>query len=145
MKFWFSGEIQGDVDDLYRAARKDVLLALQDAGAAERDFGPVEKWVLIGIVTPDDHPAYPEVQKYDRRDKCMEFRLKIEHARFKSTDDAGRRKLFVDCLLRSTRDAVCVVPKGAPLDEIRMFIIGVARERGWLSDENVNGVTSLAN
>ena len=134
LKFWFSGEVQGDIYDEYRLARKEVVEALNAAFNA-RDIGiGVESWDLIPIIRAEDHPDYDEVRKYDRKDKSMEFRLKINHERFKAGSSLVRRRLIMESVIRSVKEADGLVPKTVNLDSIAEGVLGVAREKGWLPE-----------
>ena len=133
MKFWFSGEIQVDVYETYSAASDEVVAALnQGLGAA--DFGAeLTEWDLIPMITPVPKLGYKEVRKYHKDDKSMEFRLKIDHARFKGTDDLGRRRLIVESLLRSLDEATSLLPKSVDLEGLKRGVLEVVRAKNWAS------------
>lgn len=131
MKFWFSGEVQADVADAYRTARKEVELALNQA-LADKAYGPIVGWDFIAIIRETEHPDYDEVKKYDRTDSSLEFRLKIDHARFKEADDLVRCQLLLQAVLRGAREVAAIVPAGTQIGELERDILGVARARRWV-------------
>ncbi|SRR5258708_37815372 len=132
MKFWFSGEVQADVADAYRAVRKDVEAALNEA-LGDRTYGPqLTEWDLIAIIRRSDHPDFGEMTNYDRSDKSLEFRLKIDHGRFKEADELKRRRMLMECVLRSAREAVRVAPAGTSLEQIERDLLEVAHAKQWM-------------
>lgn len=134
MQFWLSGEVQVDIADAYRAVRKEVEAALNEA-LGDRDYGPhVREWDFIAIIRELDHPDYDELKKYDRRDKSLEFRLKLNHEQFKAADELARRRMLMGALVRSAREAVGVAPSGTRLDQIERDMMGVARSKAWAAE-----------
>ena len=101
MKLWMSGEIQKDVGDVYRIARKSVEQSVNDRLLHTTLETKTETWAFIAIITPDDHPDYPEIKKKDSRRKVLEFRLKIDHARFLHGTPEQRIEMLLDALKRS--------------------------------------------
>jgi len=63
----------------------------------------VREWNLIIILLREDHSDYSEVQKYDRKRKVFEFRLKISYREFMNSGALAQQGLILDSLLRSTR------------------------------------------
>src|SRR4030042_1145061 len=103
MELWVSGEIQGDIGDRYRAARKLVKTAMNSC-IKDRDYGEgLKKWYYIAIILDFEDEAYGEVAKYSKRKKEVEFRLKIDHDAFLSAHTAGQVRLVSQSLLRSLR------------------------------------------
>ena len=113
--------------------RKDVEAALSDA-LGDRDYGPqLREWAFIAIIREADHPDYDEVRKHDRRDKSLEFRLKVDHERFKAADELTRRRMLMAALLRSAGEAVGVAPGGTKLEQIERDMMEVARSKAWVA------------
>jgi phage baseplate assembly protein W len=53
MKFWMSGEIMADVDDVHREARNEIEDEL-NARFASRDYGrALQKLAFIAIIRPN--------------------------------------------------------------------------------------------
>lgn len=130
-KLWMTEEIQRDVSQQYAMARMEIEPAL-NAVVDPTNYGALKKWYFIAIVPDDDDPNYPEVKKYHKKRQEFEFRLKIDHATFKSADDLGKRKLIMTALLRSIDEMRKLVPKG--IDDVRLEsdVCGVAAANGWL-------------
>jgi hypothetical protein len=134
MKFWYSGEVKSDVSREFCDAFNDVEDSL-NAKLGELSVGEeLESWNSIPIVRPEEDltPAYCEVKKFRRKDKSIEFRLKIDHPHFKAGDAVAKRHLLIESLLRSVDEARKLVPATVKLDELDKGIREVAREKGWL-------------
>lgn len=102
MKFWMSGEIMADVGDAHREARNEIEDELNNRFAS-RDYGPgLKELAFISIIRPIGDEAYPEIYKYDKKDRSVEARLKINHLDFRmASDKAGRKRLLLDALERA--------------------------------------------
>lgn len=101
MKLWTSGEVQADIGEAYRELmnllEKRINLLLEKIEIPE----PVVEWAFIAIIRAEDSPDYGEVAKYWRRDKSLEFRLKISHAAFLAGTLKDRVGLVLAALDRS--------------------------------------------
>ena len=64
MRVWTSGELQSDVDDPFRFARKDVERELSNS-VATQDYGTgVIEWALIYILLPKSDSFLQEIRRY---------------------------------------------------------------------------------
>jgi hypothetical protein len=101
MKLWMSGEIQADVADAYRHARKtvetEVNRLLAEVSLAEK----AKEWAFIAIIREEESPDYDEVVKKSPKGKGFEFRLKIPHAQFLAATPSERVGLILKALSRS--------------------------------------------
>jgi hypothetical protein len=101
MKLWMSGEIQADIADAYRQARKtvetEVNRLLAEVSLAEK----AKEWAFIAIIREEDSPDYGEVVKKSAKGKEFEFRLKIPHAEFLPASPTERIGLIFKTLARS--------------------------------------------
>lgn len=132
MNIWMSGEIQDDVGAVFRQARNEVEQALNDA-LAERHYGPsVQKWALIPIILPREDERWGEVQKYDKRQKVAEFRLKIHHDTFKTATPVGQKSMICACLLRSADLFPLLGVNGFDHVAFRADVERVASDKGWI-------------
>jgi len=96
-----SGEVQADVGDAHRLARKAVEHAVNERlknCSLSVDF---DEWAFISIIRQQDHPDYPEFKKKHAKRKVLEFRLKIPHQDFLNASEIGRVELLVSALKRS--------------------------------------------
>jgi hypothetical protein len=96
-----SGEIEADIADAYRQARKkvesEVNRLLAEVSIAEK----AKEWAFIAIIRKDDSPDYGEVVKKSSQGKEFEFRLKIPHAQFLAANPGQRVGLIFKALSRS--------------------------------------------
>lgn len=101
MQVWTAGEVQIDLAETYRSARKEVEHELNKT-VASGDYGVgVSKWALIYIILPEDDSAFPEVRRYKKRTGVVEFRLKVDYQAFKESDARTQRKLLAASVRRS--------------------------------------------
>ncbi len=126
-----SAEIQADVSPQYTAALNEMEPAI-NAILETSDYGPLTRWSFIAIVRKEDHPGYGEVKRYHKKTRVFEFRLKIDHATFKTADDLGKRKLITAALLSSIDEMRKLVPKGIDYQRLENDVRGVAAAKGWL-------------
>lgn len=102
MRLWTSGEVDIDVADGYREARNWVEEAVNQELTNVEFSCPFIEWAFIGIVRKeDDRVDYPEIQRKHKKRKVLEFRLKIDHQRFKVGDNFSRRNMIIESLKRS--------------------------------------------
>src|SRR5437763_15755317 len=102
MKFWLSGEIMADVGDVHREARNEVEDEL-NKDFASLDYGRgLQKLAFISIIRPTGDDAYPEIYRYDRKDRIVEARLKINHLDFRmAPDKEARKRMLLDGIERA--------------------------------------------
>src|SRR6267154_1011380 len=101
MHLWMSGEVQADVGDAHRLARKAVEHAVNERLKNCSLSTNFDEWAFISIIRQRDHPDYPEVKKKHAKRKVLEFRLKIPHQDFLSANEIGRVDLLISALRRS--------------------------------------------
>jgi hypothetical protein len=129
---WMSGEIQLDIADEYRTARQDVEAAV-NAVLGSFNYGDgLHEWVLIGIIPEEDIPGFGEINKYRKKERSFESRLKISHAEFKAADSVGQRKLIVEALLRSITEMRRHAPRNIDYAKLESDIREVAAAKRWV-------------
>ena len=133
MKLWMSAEEMRDVGDMNQIAQKEIAEYV-NGRLTSQDYGKgVEKWAVILIILPAEvQPAFPEVLKYHAQRKVAEFRLWIDHANFKSTDDLGRRKLICQALERSLELFPKAKVKDSDYERLWRDFRLIVSEKGWL-------------
>ncbi len=102
MKFWMSGEVQSDVGDVHRESRKIIETAV-NKGISEKSYGSgLKLWAYLAVILDSKtDPYYPEVKKYSKRKKEVEFRLKIDHQKFLKGGPETHLRLLSESVLRS--------------------------------------------
>ena len=100
-----------------------------------KDYGPsVVKWFLLFGMLPagfDGHDASERV-RYEKRSKVFELRLHLSNEAFRRADEAGRKALVVDCMMRSLD---LIEAKKLPDFDIRSLkadVAAIARAEGWI-------------
>jgi hypothetical protein len=96
-----SGEIQADIADAYRQARKIVEAEVNRLLAEVSFLEKAKEWAFIAIIREEDSSDYNEVVKKLAQGKEFEFRLKIPHAEFLAATPEERVSLIFKALARS--------------------------------------------
>jgi hypothetical protein len=97
-----SGEIEADVADSYRVARKSIESTVnQQLTAVGLQVPKFNKWAFLAIIRREDHPDYDEVARVDTKRGVLEFRFKIPHDVFKGESIIGRQVMLIASLRRS--------------------------------------------
>jgi len=100
---------------------------------------PLDSWDCIIIMMGDK--SFEERIVYSIKKHDMDFRLKIDHVKFNSTDDRGRQKLIFEMLIRSLdlleKKFTKVKPKLSPLvynelERLKADILNVAKSKEWI-------------
>jgi hypothetical protein len=98
MKIWMSGEIDADVADDYRRLRQAIESAINARLAAISVGDSVAELAFIPIITSIARGLNPEVAKFRKRQKEAEFRVIVDHTRFRLADEHLRRRILLDAL-----------------------------------------------
>lgn len=102
LRFWMSGEIEGDVYDAYDKAEKTVETEVAQCIQHKDYGGGLRLWAYLAIILDSKTaPYYPEVKRYSQRKKEVEFRLKINHQEFLEGSPETQLKLMAESVLRS--------------------------------------------
>lgn len=128
-----SGEIDSDVAGAYREVRRmfeDILNGELESN--EYGEGLAEWNYLAMILGKNSPPDYQEVKRYDTRGKAAEFRLIIDHDRFKNGTVKARSTLLAESLLRSLALLDEMKVPNADVAGLRRDFISVAEREGWL-------------
>jgi Immunity protein 44 len=128
---WMSGEVQLDIAEEHRSARKDVEAAVNVVLESSNYGDGLGKWYLIEIILENDIPGFDEVNKYRKKERSFESRLKISHSEFKSADSVGQRKLIVEALLRSIAEMRLAI-RGIDCAKLESDIRELAVAKGWI-------------
>jgi hypothetical protein len=137
MKVWMSSELQADIGDDYSRLSNHVESVLVSA-FCDRDYGPrVREWDFIAMIFGDIRPKWhdDEIKRYDKRDKSVEFRLKIGHDEFKYATDEVRYELIAKALLRSLDLMEDMNIPDFDLAALRKDFLSVAYRERWLQPE----------
>ena len=133
MKLWMSGELQNDIAESYRQARKAVEAAVGEM-LLPRDYGPgIAKLAFIAMIFGEHGPAdFKEVKRYNRRDKSFEFRLRIDHDKFVSSSASDQCRLVCESLIRSLSLMKEMDVAGVDVAKLQADLEGVGRAKGWI-------------
>ncbi|MBN1795293.1 MAG: hypothetical protein JW804_01340, partial [Sedimentisphaerales bacterium] len=104
LTFWMSGEIEGDVYDDYDLTENTIENNIKNF-INNKNYGTgIKLWSFLTILLePNTDPYYPEIKRYSRKNKQVEFRLKIDYKKFRDGNDKSRLKLLAESVLRSVK------------------------------------------
>lgn len=133
MKFWLSEEVMADVADDYADVRREVATYLNQI-FSEREYGSgLRQFDFIGMVLSDEGPGYKEVKRYSRKERSVEFRLRIDHSLFKRADLATRHSLIAESLARAIALLRTLGIQDLDVDRLDTDFRVAMKERGWFS------------
>jgi len=102
IKFWMSGEIQSEVDDKFDATWKVIEAELNQCVEGKNYGEGLKEWAFIAIILkPGFDEYYPEIKRYRKKKREVEFRLKIDYKEFLKGNAEANLKLFAQSVLRS--------------------------------------------
>lgn len=131
MQFWSSSEVQSDVADSHRPARKDLELAINNV-IAERSYGDgVSQWALIYIIL-DEGDDYPELNRYQKKNGVAEFRLVVDYAAIQACDHMEHRKVLAQTIVRSLDLAKTMKIASFDLDAFSRDVVSALAQLRWL-------------
>ena len=129
MELWMSAEIEAEVFDQNQAVRKEVEEAINARiGLRSYDLA-LDGWDIIVILRDDEH--FDEITRYSARQRDMDFRLRLDYARFRDASHLDRCRMYVGLLTRSVE---LLRDKGldlAGLARLEADVEVVARAKGW--------------
>ncbi|MEY4916766.1 MAG: hypothetical protein RL616_679 [Verrucomicrobiota bacterium] len=116
MKLWIGGELDADVADSFRIASNRVEDAINHVILQKSYDLPVTGWDCIAIIRAD--AEFPERIRYSKKTREMDFRLCIDHAKFKAANSNEQELMLFVMLRRSLELLVQRLPSTLQLDEL---------------------------
>ncbi|MGX5722949.1 Imm44 family immunity protein [Shinella zoogloeoides] len=101
-----------------------------------KDYGPgLVKWFLLFIMLPPAFggPDSPERVRYEKRNKATDLRLHVSNEAFRQADEAGRRALVVECMMRSLDLIEAKKLPDFDIQSLKADVASIAREEGWIA------------
>ncbi|CAM3315674.1 Immunity protein 44 [Paracoccus aminovorans] len=102
----------------------------------ERDYGPgLKKWFLLFGMLPADFDGHdaPERVQFKRKEKVFDLRLHLSNEAFRQADEAGRKALVVDCMLRSLDLIEAKKIPDFDIQALKADVEAIARAEGWVT------------
>lgn len=144
MKVWLSSESSKEVlneDQLsqLRLARNYIETILKGELESKSYNIPLDSWDCVTVMMGEN--SFDERIIYSVKKRNMDFRLKINHVAFNTTDDLGRQKLIFAMLMRSLDLLKEKFKKVKPklsvevyneLERMRADILKVAKTNNWV-------------
>ncbi len=105
MKFWFSGELDHRIDNVWRRARARVEAKLNRM-CGRRDYGDavIEIAMIPMILGPEFLRGRRERRLWKRKDRVADYRTIIDFESFRLGSDAQREGLLLMNTLEAIRD-----------------------------------------
>ncbi|WP_347904707.1 Imm44 family immunity protein [Pseudomonas purpurea] len=102
MEFFMSAERESDIGEGERLARtkiEPVLAGLLEEAHIEADLNG---WNFISVILSEKFiSGFAEIAKFNKKDKELEFRLHIDHEKFKQADQKAQTSMMIDAIERS--------------------------------------------
>ncbi|HWE35179.1 MAG TPA: Imm44 family immunity protein [Isosphaeraceae bacterium] len=133
MEFWMSGEVEADVSDQFLEALRRIEGPLTNA-FKEKDYGSgLSEWDFIPVIMSISLiKFYKEIKKYNKIEKSCEFRLHINHDRFRLADERERADLLCRSMLRSLDMLEFMNIQDIDVDRLKSDFLQVATANDWL-------------
>lgn len=105
----------------------------QRLGATDYGSGLVEWFLLFGMLPAgfDGHDA-PERVLYKKKDRAFDLRLHISNEAFLQANEAGRRALVAECMMRSLDLIEAKKVPDFDIGALKADVAAIAREEGWI-------------
>lgn len=105
MEFWFSGEIDHRVNDLFSPVQNRVEARL-NAICRDRQYGDaIIKIAIIPMVLgPEFLVGRPERRLFQRKQRSADYRTIIDFEAFRNGDEELRKRLLIENTLDAIRD-----------------------------------------
>jgi hypothetical protein len=121
MRIFISGETDADIGDAYRKLIMEIGPKLKIL-CGEKSYGEeiLEIAIIPTIFSPktSDVLQYKERKRYSPKTRAADFRLRIDHQKFKDADEDGKRKLILQNIIDSIRILKTKVKKGFEGDKL---------------------------
>lgn len=106
MKLWLSAEMYDPVGDSVRIVSNKIENTFNQAFARKNYGQGVEEWAYAAIIFPPEIDGYKvegytEYRRYHKKEKSIEFRLRIDYFQFRDGDESVQTKLICEALIRS--------------------------------------------
>ena len=125
MKFSMSGEIDADIGRGEHVARNKILPILAELVEGASLAFELERWSFISIILSGKFISdYPEVFKFNKKSKVLEFRLQVDHERFKQADEPLQISMMLDSIERS----IGLMSKFKMVESDRKLLLGAVKE-----------------
>ena len=102
MEFFMSGEIDAKVGDAEHIARNKIYSVLSGLVENAKLNFDINRWSFISIILSDLFISdYPEVAKFHKKTKVLEFRLQIPFEKFIGANPKVQISMILDAIERS--------------------------------------------
>jgi hypothetical protein len=134
ISLWMTEEIQSDVAEEYADARREIEAAMNAVFSSFSYGDALEEWVVIGTVRKNASASdgYGEINRYVKKERSFESRLKIPHAEFKAANAVEKRMLIVGILLRSIAEMRRRKIPGIDFAKLESDVRELAAAKGWV-------------
>ena len=129
MKVWISGEVDAQTGDAFQRAMMRVETLLNEALESQSYDLPLESWDCIAIIRDDE--AFREITRYSKKDRDMNFKLRVSHSAFLAASPVQQEAMLFDMLRRSLTLLAGKGLAGPELERLVADATRVAVQHGW--------------
>ena len=123
------GKLGRQLNEIYKPMNR----VLKDRWGS-RDYGRgLMNWFLLFIMVPAGLPGHddPERVRFEKKSKAVDLRLHISNEAFHQADEAGRRVLVVECIMRSLNLIEAKKVPDFDILSLKADVTVLVREEGW--------------
>lgn len=125
------GKLGRQLNEIYKPMNRVLMERL-----GSKDYGlGLTKWFLLFIMVPAGLPGHddPERVRFEKKNKAVDMRLHISNEAFHRADEAGRRVLVVECMMRSLDLIEAKKVPDFDILALKADVAMIAREEDWAS------------
>lgn len=134
MKIFFTSYTTGKLGDKLGAIYMAMDEVLNER-LSHKDYGPgLEQWFLMFIMVPSNfHGANdPERVLFKKKQKVFDLRLHLSNEAFRQADEAGRKALVVECIMRSLDLIEAKKIPDFDIQALKDDVAAIAHQEGWI-------------
>lgn len=99
-----------------------------------KNYGPgLKKWFLLFGMLPADFDGHdsPERIRFEKKSRVFDLRLHLPNEAFRQADEAGRKALVVQCIMRSLDLIEAKKIPDFDIQALKVDVAAIARQEGW--------------
>jgi hypothetical protein len=126
VKVWLSGEVQADVAEACRVARNAVT-EIAEAGLRDGEYGKGLLELSLICIVLEDVDDFPEIKRYEKKNRIFDIRLQIPHTPFKLGDAHAQQHMVMYTLIRAVREMRSLGVKDVDYDRLELDLTAIAK------------------
>lgn len=124
------GKLGRQLNDIYMPMNRILSERL-----GQKDYGPgLKKWFLLFGMLPADFDGHDFLERirFEKKNKAFDLRLHLSNEAFRQADEAGRKVLVVECIMRSLDLIEAKKIPDFDIQALKSDVALIARQEGWI-------------